>query len=675
MKNFVRALRFAWPYRYRLGFSIVCAFLAAAVWGLNISAIYPFLKLLGNNSNLQEWANNSIAEQERLLEPLEAEHARIQAEEAALKDLAAGPERDTKHRKLTERLARVESKMNSARWHQYLYQVAKRYIDAYLPTDQFKALVFVLVAVFCGVLVRSLLEYMQDTAVGSVVNRSLFDIRNLFFRRAIHYDVANFHDNGTNQIVSRLATDVDIIGNGMKVIFGRVLAEPMRAAACVTIACFISWRLTLLFLILVPLAGYTLSRVGRLMKRATKRVLEQMSSIFKILQETFHLDGIKVIKGFGREAQQRKRFREATMEYYRKSMRVVRLDAFTDPMIQLLGVAAIFGALLVGAYVVINKRTEVFGITLADQPLEMESLLQLYALLLAISDPVRKLASVYTKIQAGMAASDRVFEFIDRENKVSVNAQGPMVPRHQRDIEFHNVCFRYSQGRDVLNGVNLRVRHGEIIAIVGKNGCGKTTLLSMLPRFHDPDHGTIRIDGVDITQANLRSLRKQIGVVTQEPFLFDDTVYNNIAYGRPSATREEVEEAARQAHAHELILSLTHGYDTRVGELGKNLSGGQKQRLSLARAILSNPTILILDEATSQADAESEMEIHRILREFMKGRTSFIITHRLNTLEIADRIVVIDGGVIAAEGSHEELLRISPLYQRLSEAHFLRRVA
>jgi ATP-binding cassette subfamily B protein/subfamily B ATP-binding cassette protein MsbA len=527
--------------------------------------------------------------------------------------------------------------------------------------------------VVLAIAIRGVFEFLQESLVGGVVGLVLFDIRNLFFCRAIRMDVARFGEHGTHELMSRFTNDVETMGTGLKTLYGRVVAEPLRALACIVVACFISWQLTLLFLVLVPISLYILTRVGKMMKRATRKVLEGMTAIFQILQESFQ--GIRIIKGFCQEPCRRRKFREATREYYRRSQLVVNLDALSGPIIETLGVAAIAGALLVGAYLVLEKETKIWGLAMSAQPLEMESLLQLYALLAAIADPVRKLSSVFTKIQAGAAASDRVFSYMERERKVLSDSSADLLRRHGGAIEFQNICFSYDPGHPILSGVNLRVEHGQIVALVGKNGCGKSTLLNLLPRFYDPDHGQVLIDGVDVRGVNMRSLRKQIGIVTQETFLFADTIHNNIAFGKPRATREEVEQAARQANAHDFIVRLPHGYETRLGEAGLKISVGQRQKLCLARAMITDPAILLLDEFTSAADAESEMEIHRVLRDFMKGRTCFVITHRLNTLEVADRIIVIDGGKVAAEGSHLELMRISPLYQRLYEAHFQRRAA
>lgn len=674
MRNFFRALRFAWPYRFRLLFSVLCAVLAAVLWGLNFTALYPVLKILGSDQNLQGWANDAIQRvQKEQIEPLQKEIEDKSKKAELLEKEPESVERDNRSRRLAGALANLESKLASALHDRYRYEVIKRYVDMLFPDGRFESLALVLVLFVIGVAIKGFFEFWQETLVGSVVNRCIFDLRNRFFTRAVHLDVNNFSEHGTHEMMARCTNDMELLGNGLRVMLGKMIAEPLRALACVAIACWISWQLTFLFLVLVPFALYILARVGRAMKRATRRLLERMSNIYKILQESFL--GIRIVKAFTGEARERARFHRATKEYYHKVMLVVKLDALTGPIIEILGIAAIAGALLAGAYLVIEKKTHLLGIRMTDYPLEAEGLLQLYALLAATADPVRKLSSVFTRIQSGGAAADRVFQFMDKEPKVHANSSATRLERHHESIEFRNICFSYEPGHPILTGIDLSIRHGETVAFVGKNGCGKSTLLGLLMRFYDPDHGTILVDNVDLRGANLRSLRQQVALVTQDTILFDDTIFNNIAYGKKNASAEEVEQAARQARAHDFILNLPQGYETRAGEAGTKLSGGQRQRLALARAMLRDPSILILDEFTSAADAETEMEVHRILREFTKGRTTLVITHRLNTLEIADRIVVLDNGRIVAVGIHAELLRSCNVYQRLHEAHSQRMVA
>jgi subfamily B ATP-binding cassette protein MsbA len=674
MRYFLRTLKLAWAYRVRLVCSLICALFAAVLWSLNFTAIYPALTILASDKNLQQWVDDSIDKIEK--ERIKKAQKEIDASELWLEQINKDPnhpEFPKLVRQATRALSNHQSDLDSALREKYHLQQAKKYIDAFFPTDRFETLALLIGLVLLAVAIKGIFEFAQDSLVGSVVNLVLFDIRNLFFRRAIKMDVAQFGEQGTHELMSRFTTDTEMMGTGLKTLFGRVVAEPLRACACVVVACLINWKLTTMFLVLVPISLYILTKVGRLMKRATRRLLERMSSIYQILQESF--TGIRIVKAFCREPQRRRKFREATRDYYRKAMLVVNLDSLAGPVIEILGVAAIGGALLVGAYLVIKKESTIFGIRMCDTPLEMASLLQLYCSLAAVADPIRKLSSVFTKIQSGAAASDRVFRYIDREARIVSSSASELMPRHERAVEFQNVCFSYDHGHPILTGVNLRVEHGQIVAIVGKNGCGKSTLLNLLPRFYDPDHGTVTIDGQDVRSSNLRSVRRQIGIVTQETFLFADTIRNNIAFGRPRASLEQIEDAARKAQAHDFIAKMPHGYETKLGEAGVKISVGQRQKLCLARAILADPSILLLDEFTSAADAESEMEIHRALRDFMKGRTCFVITHRLNTLEMADRIIVVDGGKVAAQGSHAELMRISPLYERLYEAHFQRKAA
>ena len=399
--------------------------------------------------------------------------------------------------------------------------------------------------VVLAVVLRGIFEFWQESLVGAVVNRSQFDLRNRFFRRAIHLDVSYFGESGSHELVTRFTNDVDTLGNGMRTIFGKVALAELSLKArrrCIAFAAWINWPLTLLCLILIPFALLVLTRFGRMMKRATRRLLEGMSSIYKILQEVFQ--GVRIVKAFAREPRERRRFHKATRDYFHKAMWLVTLDALTSPVIEVMSVIAVAVVFGMGAYLVLEKADDAFWITISDQPLEAETLLQLYALLAAAADPIRRLSNVYTRIQCGCAAADRIFNYMDKEPKIQNSSAAPVLERHHTDIEFRNVCFSYIPGQILLEGIDLYIKQGEIIAFVGKNGCGKTSLLNLLPRFYDPDHGSIFIDGTDIRSVNLRSLRKQIAIVTQDMFLFDDTIFNNIAYARPNAKPDEIEAAA-----------------------------------------------------------------------------------------------------------------------------------
>jgi ATP-binding cassette subfamily B protein/subfamily B ATP-binding cassette protein MsbA len=347
-------------------------------------------------------------------------------------------------------------------------------------------------------------------------------------------------------------------------------------------------------------------------------------------------------------------------------MRIALFDGLVGPVTEIMGITTICLAILFGTYLVMTKQTHLLGIKMCEEPLSLSALMAFYGMLAGVSDPARRLTEVFNRLQRAAASAERVYQLLDREPKVCDSPRPKALVRHHRELVFEGVSFGYSAGQRVLEEIDLRIPFGETLALVGPNGCGKTTLANLIPRFFDPVSGSVRLDGIDLRDVRLRDLRRQIGIVTQETVLFDDTVFNNIRYGCPHANREAVIEAARQAHAHKFIeQKLEHGYETVVGPGGGRLSGGQRQRIALARAILRDPAILILDEATSQIDLESEQLIHRVLEQFTRNRTTVIVTHRLATLDLADRIAVLEGGRIADLGPHDQLMARCGLYSRL----------
>ncbi len=670
MRNFLRALKYAWPYRVRLIISLFAALAVAALWSLNLAAIYPVLEVLSENKNLHQWVDERIVYYQDIAEnPVTRQHvANLRRDNERFRLLPTDSAIEDKLRDNTKSLAAEEGKLHEAESKLFYRLWLKAHVIRYMPQGRFETFAWIIGGIIVGMTLKGFFEFWQDLLVGSVVNRSVLTLRNRFYRSIISQDSRQLQQTGTPELMARVTNDAEQVGNGMKVLFGKMVVEPFKMVGCLVMACSISWQLTILFMVLVVPAVVSLARISRMMKKAARKVLEKMSGLYKIVRETF--DGIKVVKAFTSEPAERRRFAQATEDYYRRTMRVIQLDAFTGPVVEVLGIAAVSLALLAGAYLVLQGETRIFGMRMVSEPMSFQTLIMLYAFLGMIADPVRRLSSVYTKIQVGAVAADRVFAVQDREPTITANARGPKLKPHAESIEFRNVCFSYAPGQDpgTLTGVNLRVLAGETIGIVGANGCGKSTLLALLPRLFDPDHGSVYVDGVNVRTAGLRSLRRQIGLVTQDTVLFNDTLAANIAYGKPGATADEIEAAAKKAFAHEFIVEKPHGYQELAGDHGNQLSGGQKQRVALARAILRDPRILILDEFTSQIDTESEAKIQAVLREFVRGRTTFLITHRFSTLELADRIVVMEAGRILDVGTHAELLKRCDAYRRLSEA-------
>jgi subfamily B ATP-binding cassette protein MsbA len=701
MKDFSRVLRLALHYRFTLAASLVCALGVAILWGGNIGAVYPFVKVAFQRKSLHDWIDEEIQRAQQTVEEktgqleryeslltqtpsAQAESLRrwIEAERASSGQASA--ERDARigqyqtllaltpaqreHEARTE-IVLARSRIAAEQKALGLSRRLQPYIHRYLPQDPFQTLVLITGLLLLGTVVKDLFLMGNNILVARLAQLSTFRLRKLFYRRTLKMNVAIFTGEGTADLMSRFTHDMEHVAIGLETLFGKVVREPLKMAACLIGAGLICWRLLVLSLLVAPLAVLLIHWLAKTLKRANRRAMEEMAEIYNVLEETFR--GITIVKAFTNERQERRRFHTRSKQYYKRSMRIARYNSLSRPITEVMGIVTICMALLAGAWLVLSRQTQLLGIRMSPRPLSPESLLLFYGLLAGAADPIRKLSDVLTELQRAAAASERIFARLDRQPDVREPKHPVPMKRHRRDLVFEGVHFAYRPGCPVLEDINLRVGFGQTVAVVGPNGCGKTTLANLILRFYDPTEGTIRIDGVPLKDVRLRALRSQIGLVTQETLLFDDTIFNNIRYGSPRASRNQVIEAAKQAHAHRFIESeLPQGYETVAGQMGGRLSGGQRQRIALARAILRDPAVLILDEATSQVDLESEKAIRKVLEEFISHRTTVMITHRMAILALADQIVVMQSGRILDTGSHDELLGRCDLYRRLYQVQF-----
>lgn len=661
MNNYLRLLPFLWPSRHKLYVSFVFAAFVALLWGANLSVAFPVVKVLMQEQTLKGYVQQQI----------DAAEVDVENYRNGLKPKQEKWDGADDHRKMyiARDIAYEENKLSRASQRLAWLQWVNYRVIPLIPEDRFQTFALILVVLLVLTALKLTCMFAEDVLVGSVVQLTILRLRKQLFRRVLQLDYQTLMLRGASDLMSRFTYDIEALGNGLALLGGKVVREPLKAFACVSLAFWVNWRLTLLSLLFVPLAALLFHRIGRLLKKASQKSMESMSRIYKVLEETFN--AIKVVIAFNGGRRHRQRHHRENKIFYKKSMSITTVDALTNPITEMLGMSAVLLALLPGAYLVLRNQTSIAGIRLTPAPMDIAELSLLYALLTGVLDPVRKLSSVFGKLKKAGAAADRIFQLMDIKPLVEEPAEPRPLPRRIRSIEFQDVGFTYATNGHsrppVLHEVSVQFKAGDLVAVVGENGSGKSTLVNLLPRFFDPDLGSVLLDGIDLRECSLRDLRSRIGVVTQETHLFDDTIFENIRYGRTEATAAEVEQAAQRAYVTQFLDQLPQGFQTRVGDKGTSLSGGQRQRISLARAILRNPEILILDEATSAIDSQSEFLVHKALQEFLPGRTAFIITHSVtqSLLQVVNRIVVLDRGQIAAVGSHEELLEKCPVYRRL----------
>jgi ATP-binding cassette, subfamily B, bacterial MsbA len=659
--KFYKVVGMALRYRWTFAASVVCALIVGALWGANIGALYPVVEAILQGDSMQQWIGREIAQAEKNVREKTAEIGEI-----GRKLPLAAPDRRAE---LENARDKAQSRLEIEQKAIERYRFLQPYIEHWLPESPFQTVLLIVGVVFIGTLLKDVFLVANSLLVARLAQGAVFDLRKLFYRRSLRMDLASFTEEGTSDLLSRSTNDMNQVAAGLDTLFGKMVREPLKMIACLIGAAFICWRLLLLSMIVAPVAAWLIRKLAKTLRRANRRGMEEMAVIYNTLAETF--GNIKIVKAFTNERQERKRFHLNSKSYLKKAMKIAGFDALVHPVTEAMGVLAVSVAILAGVWLMLSKQTDLLGIPLCDRPLDRTSILLFYGFLIAINDPLRKFSDVFSRLQAGEAACDRIFDRLEREPRVRDPLRPVPIGRHHLQLELDDVHFAYQSGKPVLQGIDLCIASGETVALVGPNGCGKSTLAHLIPRFADPTQGVIRLDGVPLTDLRIKDLRGQIGLVTQETLLFDDTIFNNIRYGTPQATREQVIAAAKQAHAHRFIENeLPRGYDTLAGTLGGRLSGGQRQRIALARAILRDPAILILDEATSQVDLESEQAIQNVLEKFVRNRTTILITHRLSILTLAERIAVMQDGRILDLGRHEELLSRCGLYRRLYQIQF-----
>ena len=518
-------------------------------------------------------------------------------------------------------------------------------------------LVLLPVALMAVSVLKGVASYGQTYLMTYVGNRVVTDIRQQLFSHLMRLPLGFHLKNPSSRMMSRVINDVNWIQNAVSGVLKDLFQQSLTFLVLLGVIFYQNWRLSLLSIVAIPLSLYPMVRFGNRLRRIATTGQERTADMATTLQET--LTGIRIVKGFTREAAEDQRFARFNEAYFRTTMKSTQVSAITSPVLEAVGVIGLAGIIWYGGWQVIQ------GVM---TPGTFFSFITAVFLVYA---PLKRLASANNTIQQALSATQRVFAVLDVPTEAANDTGVRNLDGVRSTIELRRVSFRYDGiEAPALQDVSLTVRVGEVLALVGSSGAGKTTLVNLIPRFYDPTAGAILIDGVDLREIRLPALRRQIGIVSQETLLFDDTVRNNIAYGKDEVHEEAVIEAARAAFAHEVILRLPNGYDTLIGENGVKLSGGERQRLAIARALLRNPPILILDEATSSLDTESERMVQMALANLMKDRTTFVIAHRLSTIQRADRIAVLDRGRVVEVGRHEELLAYGGIYSRLYQMQF-----
>ena len=523
------------------------------------------------------------------------------------------------------------------------------------PTESLKILCYAILSVF---FIKNIFLYIKNLLLRIVELKLVRDIRDHIYKHIQTLSLGYFHKRHTGSITSIVMNDVEQLQIALGVVFQRLFVEPINILTFVTLLFIISWKLAIIAIIIIPLAGFAIIGIGRSIRRKSRRTQQKIAEIMQILTET--LSSIRIVKAFVNEKDEIKKFTRESRNYFKLLLKRAKLDLISGPITESFGV-------IIGVVLLWYGGTEV----LMDRGLVPEDFIRFILILFSILGPIKQLSNVNLKIQAGAASAERIFGLLDTPSEIVEDPNPIDLGIFNKSISFNKVHFEYNEDNDqVLDQVSFTINKGEVVAMVGPSGAGKSTIADLIPRFFDVSSGVIEIDENDIKKLSLASLRSNMGIVTQEVILFNDTIKNNIAYAQSDVSDDAIYAAAKAANALEFIEKTPNGFDTLIGERGAKLSGGQKQRLAISRALLKNPPILILDEATSALDTESEKKVQKAIEALMKDRTTLVIAHRLSTVQNADKIIVIDRGKVIETGTHQKLYDQNGVYRKLYDIQF-----
>jgi len=647
MTYFVRALRDAaksWPL---LLAAFLCSAGVASLWGANIAALFPIIEVTLNGDSLQEWNARRINDARKRIE------INVQQEAAINGQIASGllsADETTSARNTLDTVA-----MSKRGDEALLYSSEKLdpWLHRFLPDDPFTTVLWVVAFVVASTFIKHAFLLTNTLLVSWVAMNISRDIRLKVFNKALAVDRAQFMRHGSAGFMAQVTGTSDMLASGITSVFGGAVTEPLKILACLGGAFCISWQLTLACLTLAPLVGFMMVWLNRRIRGISRNILTKSLGFHHVLLEAFN--NVLTVQAYTMEDFERDRFRVCTKDMLKTGMRHTFYFALANPITEVLGIGMVATSIAVGAWLVINQQTQIFGITMTDRPMTVPGIMVFFGMLIGASDPVRKLSGVFTGVNVGVVGANALYPLLDTPSTLKEPAEPKQLARPHREIRLDHVSFSYDGIDTVLDDVSVSIEFGERVAIVGPNGGGKSTLVNLVCRFYDPTKGKVLIDGVALTDVALKDLRSRIALVTQQTELFNESILYNIRYGRWEATEEEIVEAAKKAHAHEFISDFPEGYKTMVGPNGFRLSGGQRQRIALARAFLRNAEILVLDEATSQIDVESERLIHDALAEYVENRTVIMITHRASTLELADSILQVEHGKVTKRPAKQYL--------------------